>query len=81
MVNIIIIAVLSASSLLFLAGNDEPPMPPPVPVVSQEIPSFDLIAEAMIWVGACSVVCSLIWGTAIVNVAKIKRKERNGDHR
>ena len=73
MVNVIIIAVVSAAGLLMMNDNEPPAPPVPVPVEAQ--PSFEPLADAMVWVGGCSVACSLIWGSCIVFTAKLKRKD------
>jgi hypothetical protein len=72
MVNVIIIAVVSAAGLLMMNDNEPPAPPVAVPVEAQ--PSFEPLANAMFWVGGCSVACSLIWGSAIVFTARLKRE-------
>ena len=71
MVNVIILAVVSAAGLLMM--NDNEPPAPPVPVQAQ--PSFEPLASAMYWLGGCSVTCSLLWSGCIVYTSKLKRKD------
>ncbi|MGB0259195.1 MAG: hypothetical protein ACPGES_11140, partial [Coraliomargarita sp.] len=73
----ILITVIGLGAGLLLTsggGDDEPPTPTAPAVVEQTATaSLEPMADAMFWVGGCSVACSLIWGSCIVYTAKLKR--------
>ncbi|MBC2594477.1 hypothetical protein H5P28_16910 [Ruficoccus amylovorans] len=73
MIQAIVIAVVSVGAGLLMLGNDKNEPPPPPAAVVEQAP-FVPLANALYWVGGCSVACSLIWGRSIVRAAQCRRQ-------
>jgi hypothetical protein len=70
---IIITVIGVGASVLMMGGDELPTSSPPTPV--ENTASFQPLADAMYWIGGCSVTCSLIWGGCIVYTSRLKRKD------
>lgn len=71
MIQAVVITLIGLGAGWALMDNDQPPTPPPAPIVS---PSFQPLASALYWVGGCSVTCSAIWAGCLIHTANLKRR-------
>jgi hypothetical protein len=64
-------AIVGAAAGLMVLPFSASAVPEPVPVAAA--PDFDGLGTALMIVGACSVLCSLIWGCAIIIASRNRR--------
>ena len=78
---LIVTGIIGVGATLFLADQDNDEPPPPPAAVAAETSSLEHLSGALRWLGGCSVVCSLIWGSSIVYTANLRRRESYGTYR
>lgn len=72
---IVSVAIAVASVVLFSSGSEkEADQVVEQQVVAARAEEAATISRAIVMVGLCSVLCSLIWGSSIVIVSNNKRK-------
>ena len=72
-------ASLIAGFIALDDSNNSPPPPTPVQVervVAAPNDSLESFSGAMYWIGGCSVVCSTIGAFTVINLAKLRRRDR-----
>ena len=67
---IVIVATTAAAGLMMMGGSEPPP---PAAPAAQDV---TCLSDALVWVGGCSVVCSLIGGSTLIYITKHKPKPK-----
>lgn len=83
--HVIVVVAVGAAALIFGASGDESEaeaqqqQQEQIRIVETQSEDARRISRAIVILGSCSVVCSLIWGGTIITVARYRRKNRCHD--
>lgn len=81
--HVIVVVAVGAAALIFGStggeSEEEAQQQQQIRIVETQSEDARRISRAIVILGSCSVVCSLIWGGTIITVARYRRKNRCRD--